>query len=175
MLGLSVVACGSDSASGPSPTASVAKTITFAMLPPGPFNRDLESGFTITPMSGNWTAQSYGNPGPAITFRGSAYLAAPTSAEVEITRGGLTFTFSAADLYSSVTRIPWEFTGYRGSVALFTVSGEEGNTFGHFVTTPNPRSTDAIDRLVIKLTQPTNTTCPTCGDNPMGLDNIVVN
>jgi hypothetical protein len=94
--------------------------------------------------------------------------------ELAVTFGGGLFTFAAVDVYSSVTPIPWEFTGYRKEAPVFTASGQQGNTFGRFVTTANPRASEFIDRLVIKLTQPVNTSCMTCNGNPMGLDNIVI-
>jgi hypothetical protein len=134
----------------------------------------LESGTAVAPVSGTWTFSGYGKPGPAVVFHGFEYMAASAAAEIEVTAGGSLFTFASVDLYSSVTRIPWEFTGFRNSVPVFTATGQQGNTFGNFVTTTNPRASDNIDRLVIKLTQPENTTCQTCARNPMGLDNIVI-
>jgi hypothetical protein len=134
-----------------------------------------EGGATVTPMSGGWTFNGYGNPGPATVFPGFGYMAGSASGEIAVTFGGGLFTFAAVDLYSSVTPIPWEFTGYRKSAPVFTATGQQGNTFGRFVTTANPRASEPIDRLVIKLTQPNNTTCATCSNNPMGLDNIVIN
>jgi hypothetical protein len=134
----------------------------------------VEGGATITPLSGGWTFNSYGNPGPATVFPGFAFNAPAASGELAVTFGGGLFTFAAVDLYSSVTPIPWEFTGYRKDVVAFTAGGQQGNTFGRFVTTANPRASESIDRLVIKLTQPVNTSCAACGSNPMGLDNIVI-
>lgn len=150
-------------------------TLTFDGLSPGAaFSGYASQGFAVQPVSGAWLVNGLGNPGPAIVFRGSEFNAPPAVAEVEVTRGGEVFAFTSVDLYSSVTRIPWEFTGYRRGVQVFTASGEQPNTFGRFVTTTNPRTGDGIDRLVIKLTQPANTTCATCGGNPMGLDNLVL-
>lgn len=133
-----------------------------------------EGSATMTPVSGGWTYNSYGNPGPATVFPGFAYMAPSATGEMAVTFGGGLFTFAAVDLYSSVTPIPWQFTGYRKGAQVFTVAGQQGNTFGRFVTTANPRASEAIDRLVITLTQPVNMSCATCSSNPMGLDNIVL-
>lgn len=144
---------------------------TFAGFGSGSYT---EGGATVTPVSGGWTFNGYGNPGPATVFPGFSYGAGTTAGELAVTFGGGLFTFATVDVYSSVTPIPWEFTGYRKQVSVFTAAGQQGNTFGRFVTTANPRASEPIDRLVIKLTQPANTTCMTCSNNPMGLDNIVI-
>ena len=133
-----------------------------------------EGGVTVTPGAGGWVLNSYGNPGPATVFPGFSFMAPSAVGELEVTFGGGLFMFAAVDVYSSVTPIPWEFTGYRKQQSVFTAAGQQPNTFGRFVTTANPRASDPIDRLVIKLTQPVNTTCMACGSNPMGLDNIVI-
>lgn len=133
-----------------------------------------EGGATVTPVAGGWTLNSYGNPGPATVFPGFSFMAPSAVGEIEVTLGGGLFMFAAVDVYSSVTPIPWEFSGSRKQLPVFTAAGQQGNTFGRFVTTANPRASDTIDRLVIKLTQPVNTTCMTCSNNPMGLDNIVI-
>ena len=143
----------------------------FAGFGAGPYT---EGGATISPMSGGWTFNGYGNPGPATVFPGFAYMAPSASGAIEVTFGGGLFTFAAVDLYSSVTPIPWGFTGYRKQAPVFAAGGQQGNTLGRFVTTANPAASEPIDRLVITLTQPVNTTCMTCSGNPMGLDNIVI-
>ena len=61
-------------------------------------------------------------------------------------------------------------TGRFKSNQVFSVSAEEGNTFGSFVTVANPNATDTIDTLVITLSKPETP----CFPNPVGLDNIVV-
>jgi hypothetical protein len=117
-----------------------------------------------------WEAlTTYGNPAPSIIFRRSA--ADPTlTAEVQITAGGSAFGFRSVDLYSSITPIPYTITGLRNSNPVFTVSDTVPNTFGNFATVLNPHSTDMIDTLLIRLTNPATPCCP----NPMGLDNIVM-
>ena len=144
---------------------------TFRGFASGPYT---EGGATVTQGAGGWTLNSYGNPGPATVFPGFSFMAPSAVGELEVTYDGGLFMFAAVDVYSSVTPIPWEFTGYRKQQLVYTAAGQQGNTFGRFVTTANPRASDAIDRLVIKLTQPVNTTCATCSNNPMGLDNIVI-
>ena len=129
-----------------------------------------QGGFTVSPASGRWIAlTTYGNPLPSIIFNRSA--AQPTiTAAVTITAGGSGFRFQSVDLYSSITTIPYVFTGRLNSNQVFSVSAEEGNTFGSFVTVANPNATDTIDTLVITLSNPETPCCP----NPVGLDNIVV-
>jgi hypothetical protein len=129
-----------------------------------------QGGFTVSPTFGNWVAlATYGNPLPSIIFNRSA--AQPTiTAAVTITAGGSGFRFQSVDLYSSITTIPYVFTGRLKSNQVFSVSAAEGNTFGSFVTVANPNATDTIDSLVIALSNPETPCCP----NPVGLDNIVV-
>ena len=129
-----------------------------------------QGGFTVSPTSGSWMVlRTYGNPLPSIIFNRSA--AQPTiTAAVTITASGSEFRFQSVDLYSSITTIPYVFTGRLKSNQVFSVSAEEGNTFGSFVTVANPNAADTIDTLVISLSNPETPCCP----NPVGLDNIVV-
>ena len=141
----------------------------------GPFAGYTQSGFDVDPLSGTWlTRTSYGEPAPFVYFEGFEYLQPSVSASLEITDGGDAFTFKSVDLYSSVTKIPWVFTGFRNGVEVFSANGEVPNTFGLFLTTANPFGSTEIDRLVIALTQPINVTCDCGALNPMGPDNIVV-
>ena len=154
------------------PVSTSPVTITFDGLSNNgsPFKSYSQGGFTVSPTSGSWTAlTTYGNPLPSIIFNRSA--AQPTiTAAVTITAGGSGFRFQSVDLYSSITTIPYVFTGRLKSNQVFSISGEEGNTFGSFVTVANPNATDTIDTLVITLSNPETPCCP----NPVGLDNIVV-
>ena len=145
-------------------------TIAFDGLKGSAFKGYSQDGFTVSPTSGRWMAlTTYGNPLPSIIFTRSA--AQPTiTAAVTITASGSEFRFQSVDLYSSITTIPYVFTGRLKSNQVFSVSAEEGNTFGSFVTVPNPNATDTIDTLVITLSNPETPCCP----NPVGLDNIVV-
>ena len=146
-------------------------------VPPDvPFDSYSQSDVLVEPLSDDWFVRTSTGTPPFVFFRGFAYLDPPTPAEVEVTAGGALFTFDAVDLYSSVTRIPWEFTGYLDSAPVFSNAGEHPNTFGTFVTIANASASVPIDRLVIRLTQPMNMSCPSCtGNNPMGLDNIALN
>lgn len=139
-----------------------------------PFSTYSESGFRIAPLTPIWTVSTtYGNPAPFILFRRSTDAAVSASIEVTATGDSL-FTFESVDVYSSVTPIPYVLTGYRNGVPVFSLVGTQPNTFGNFATVTNPDAVLPIDRLVITLTNPTTPLCPTCANNPVGLDNIVV-
>ncbi len=123
-----------------------------------------ESDITILATAGGWQARTgFGNPAPSILF--FAPVGAAATGQVEVTAGGSAFSFVSIDLYSSVTSIPYVFTGLMGSTKVFAVSGTVPNTFGNFATVANPNAGDLIDTLVIDLTNGV-------GQNSMGLDNI---
>jgi hypothetical protein len=159
-----------DAACRPIPRVRV--TIAFGALSNNgsPFTTYTESGFIVSAVSGNWEVlMTYGNPAPSIIFRRMA--SEPTiNAEVKISAGGSAFSFGSVDLYSSVTPIPFVFTGLINSNTVFTVAGQQPNTFGNFATVPNPNSTDMIDTLLIRLSNPATPCC----SNPVGFDNVVV-
>jgi hypothetical protein len=147
-----------------------AATIGFNnLVASGPVSSYSEAGFVVAATSGSWEAStSYGKPAPFIQF----LRVAPeptTTASIEVTSGGVPFRFSAVDLYSSLTPIPYVFVGLRDSLPIFTLSGTVPNTFGAFATVTSSQA-QAIDTLRITLSNPA--TC--CGGNPVGLDNIVV-
>jgi len=77
---------------------------------------------------------------------------------------------TSVDIYSSVTPIPYVFTGLLNGSPLFSVSAVQPNTVGNFVTVANPSSGVLIDTLLIELSNPA-TAC--CG-NPVGFDNVAV-
>ena len=119
-----------------------------------------ESGITVLATAGSWQARTgYGNPAPFIEFIASA------TGEVRVTAGGSAFRFVSVDLYSSVTTIPYVFTGQMGSTKMFSVSGTVPGTFGNFATVASANAGDLIDTLVIELTDGV-------AQNPMGLDNV---
>jgi hypothetical protein len=107
---------------------------------------------------------SYGAPDTSIVFYNPPF---PTG-RVEVTQGGISFRFNSIDLYSSITPIPYAFTGLLNGNTAFTTSGTVQNTFGNFANVPNPHGTDVINTLQVMLSNPH-------GPNPVGLDNIVVN
>jgi len=150
------------------PSDAVVLTFDGPTGPVSPFAAYSQDGFTVTPILGDWvTWTSYGHPAPAIVFTTSADTLGIGA--VRVSASGATFQFHAVDVYSSITPIPWEFTGFRDSSQVFAVSGQQGNTFGAFVPVDNSMA-DAIDTLTIQLTNPIVSCCP----NAMGLDNIVV-
>jgi hypothetical protein len=151
-------------------TSSVTITFDGVASNGSKFKEYSQAGYTVSSTSGKWDVlATYGNPLPSIIFNRLA--TEPTlTAEVTVTAGGATFHFSSVDLYSSITTIPHVFIGRLSSTQVFSVAGEEGNTFGSFVTVPNPNASDTIDTLVIRLSNPATPCCP----NPVGLDNIVV-
>jgi hypothetical protein len=142
-------------------------TVTFSRLTGLPYS---ESGFSVVSTLATWFSSGYGNPGPSLQFL--VANGAAVDGEVRITGGGAAFRFLSVDLYSSITQIPYVFTGISGSTTVFTVSGRQGNTFGNFVTVANPQSSVAIDTLLIRLTNTVPSIC--CGGNPMGIDNVVM-
>lgn len=147
-------------------------TINFNGLSPNrsPFTTYGQSGFTVVATSGNWlTITTFGDPAPFIQFERVSQQ--PTiSARIQVTAGGLLFTFTSVRVYSSITTIPYVFTGLLDFNPVFTVSATQPNTLGTFATVLNPNSTDLIDTLLIRLSNPETPCC----DNPVGLDNIVV-
>ena len=127
-----------------------------------------EGGFTVTPVAQSWFFAGYGRPGPSLQF--SVGANSSLDGEVRITSGGARFQFQSVDVYSSVTPIPWVFTGLLGSTTVFAVTGRQGNTFGNFVTVNSGQSSASIDTLLIRLTNTTNS----AGGNPMGIDNVIL-
>ena len=113
-----------------------------------------ESGFSVASGLGSWEVmESYGNPAPAIIFMREADEP-EFQGEVEITSNGSLFSFNSVDLYSSITPIPYTIKGFRDSELVFTLSDTVPNTFGKFKRVENPESTDAIDTLTIRLSNP---------------------
>lgn len=127
-----------------------------------------ENGFTVTPSAQSWFFSGYGVPGPSLQFLVGANSS--IDGEVRITAGGTRFQFQSVDVYSSVTPIPYVFTGLLGSTTVYSVAGRQGNTFGRFATVASGQSGTSIDTLLIRLTNTTNS----AGGNPMGIDNVIV-
>lgn len=153
-------------------TAAPATTIGFGGLAAGtPFTGYTQDGFTVAPVSGVWSVNGYGAPGPSIVFVDNQGVGGQASS-VAVTRAGEVFTFGAIDLYSSVTPIPYTLLGTLGGRTVFSASGTVPNTFGNFATVPSNDAIAAIDRLEVTLT--TVRLVPAVGSNPYGIDNIVV-
>jgi hypothetical protein len=137
-----------------------------------PFTFYTEDGFMVFPAGGEpWINNTvYGKPEPSVIFnrrRGDPELWAGMFIRTEDTAD---FTFSAVDLYSSVTPIPYRFIGYNEGMPMFDLSATMPNTFGQFVTAFNAASDVLIDLLYIELVNPFNQ----IGGNPVGFDNVVV-
>lgn len=133
-----------------------------------------EAGFTVTAISGDWSVRSdYGHPAPFIEFyvpcvqqAGTCTTpATPGTGTIQVTAGGATFRFNSVDLYASLVPIPYHITGVRHSTTAFTITNTLANTFGDFATVVNPQAAEAIDMLVISLTDAVSA---------MGVDNIVL-
>jgi hypothetical protein len=151
--------------------------LSFPRPPDVPFLSYSESGFDVFPLAADWGVRSLHGPTPPFIFFSGNANGPDLTGQIEVTAGGHLFTFSSVDLYSSTTKIPWEFAGFRDSVEVFRTTGLIGNMFGAFKNAPNPYSTDAIDYLVIGITNPMRAclSCPIGAvGNPMGIDNIVV-
>src|SRR5438874_1108768 len=167
--------CGGTSTT-PSSTGTPV-TLTFNGLTAGglPVGNYTESGFTVSANPGDWVSlTTYGNPAPFIEFfasGGNPVTGGPavTGQVAVFGTGHAPFRFQSVDLYSSVTRIPYEITGVRNDAAVFTLADTLPNTFGNFRTVVNSHAADTIDTLIIRLTN-----SPGPGSNPMGLDNIVL-
>lgn len=142
-------------------------TLDFNGVSAGRFTTFTESGFTASVSDGSWTGvTTFGNPAPFIQF-----VNPPTpDGTITVTDLGVPFSFNTVDLYSSVTPIPYTFTGLLNGNIVFRVTNTVPNTLGNFATVSNPNGTDLIDTLKISLSNP-NTSV---GSNPVGLDNVVV-
>jgi hypothetical protein len=146
-----------------------AHTITFddLLIADGsPFAAYTEAAFHVMATSGPWIVKTaFGNPAPFIEFMRAASATMTISVKGPNDR---LFTFQSADLYSSVTTIPYVFTGRKDGADVFTATGTVPNTFGSFATVSNPSSGLTIDTLVITLSN------PACCSNPVGIDNLVL-
>jgi hypothetical protein len=140
---------------------SMSLACTFDGLPAGQaLSSYTESGLTVVPTAGYWQAMS--------GFIGFSTSAGETgTGQIRVTAGGSPFMLDSVDLYSSITQIPYVFTGLMGSTTVFTATGTVPNTFGGFATVSNPYSADLVDTLLIDATNP-----PVCCDNRIGIDNI---
>lgn len=160
------ISTGGSSGTGGAPGGVVTCTFGGLLVDKETLSSYTESGITVVATAGGWQARTgYGKPSPFISFVTSAETS--SIGQMKVTDGGSAFSFVSVDLYSSVTPIPYVFTGLMGSTTVFSVSGTVPNTFGAFATVANPNAGDLIDTLVIELTNGT-----ACCDNPMGLDNV---
>jgi hypothetical protein len=135
-----------------------------------------ENGVEVRSLSGRWLwQQGYGNPAPYLGFD----LVAPDTtqaASVSVTAQNKCFRFVSIDVYSSLTPVPYIFTGFDGPTKAFEVRRTLANTYGAFDTVENPRSDAAIDRLEVTLSTTVTSLTSTPGSvvNPVGIDNIIL-
>lgn len=138
------------------------------------FRQVAEAGFKVVAGSGPWEEMAWhGAPAPAISFNRTVNEST-TGGGITVTGAG-PFLFSAVDLYSSATTIPYEIVGQRGGATIFTIRGALPKTSGQFATVSNQQTSDMIDRLTIRLKNPSASlgfVC--CGSNFVGVDNIVL-
>jgi hypothetical protein len=135
------------------------------------FTTYTEDGFTVTPGSTIWfNNRVYGAPAPSVQYWRYANDPELISG-LFFTAGGADFAFASVDLYSSVTPIPYFIRGYQDNQVVYSFSGIVPNTLGQFRTVFNPEATRLFDRLYIQIVNP-YMAIP--GNNPVGMDNIVV-
>jgi hypothetical protein len=155
-------------------TTAWATTIDFSGLPgsqDSPFTSYTESGFTVAPLSGSWlVGQNFGHPSPFVFFKHPAVGGTTTEAAITVTDADTTFSFNSIDIYSSVTPVPYVFTGLLNGQTVFTASGTVPLSYGKFTIVPNPHGKDLIDTLQVTLS--TFTKFPV--GNSVGIDNIVI-
>jgi len=168
LTSVAVCACGGSTTSPSAPAATA--TLTFDALNTNGAAVALysERGYNVSAVPGDWiSVTTYGHPAPFIEFVSKA----SEVGEVHVTaNGGAPFRFVSVDLYSSVTPIPYTISGVRNSSIQYTLSDTVPNTFGNFRTITNPHAGDVIETLTISLTNPVTFG----GQNPVGLDNIVL-
>jgi hypothetical protein len=135
-----------------------------------PFTALVESGFTISTVSGPWmSVTTYGNPQPFIQFNTSGGMTG--TGEISVTAAGAPFWLTSVDFYSSTTRIPYVMEGFLSGEQMFSAVDVIGNTFGNFARRPSPRPDLAVDLVLIRLSNPSTLVG---SSNPMGVDNIIV-
>src|SRR5262249_17348790 len=124
-------------------------------------------GFTVTAATSNWSVSTgSGRPAPSVQFTSQARAA--TAGEVIVSSGD-PFKFQSADVYSSATPVLYTITGIANGTAAFTLQNTLTTT-GSFVAVTSPKTSAAIDALVIRLTTPVTSCCA----STIGVDNIVL-
>jgi hypothetical protein len=161
------MAAGLCATAGAQPAARVRMTINFNGLKGADgsaFKSYKQHGFSVVPVQpSSWLVgqNNFGDPPPGIYYENTG-----GTNSIQVTHGGATFTFVSIDFYSSITDIPYVFTGMLKGAVVYTVSGTVPNTFGNFAKVTNPDAADAIDTLIVTETNPPE------GLNPVALDNI---
>ncbi len=140
-----------------------AVTITFDSLTGNnldPFTAVTEDGFTVTSNTGSWfEGHLAGNETPSIAATGNV-----ASVLVTLSGGGL-FTFASVDLNdgSNTRSVDYTITGFSGSQAVFSTTGDVPLEFGSPIFSP---SFLYVDSLFIELTMNNSLSA--------NIDNIVV-
>jgi len=130
-----------------------------------------EAGITVKTESGKWLVEKRGSA-PYIYFLLPRESHAEAKATILVTAGGLPFSFSSADFYSSVTTIPYILTGKMAGQTVFLQSGIVPNTFGNFasIEVEDKYKAITVDMLEIQL----STFTEYAVGNPVGINNIIL-
>ncbi len=158
----------------PSERPMGATTITFQNLAEdngSVFTRYSEHGFTVRSESGKWLVAK-GGQSPYIYFLLPRVPNSEARAKVLLTSANRAFSFSSADFYASITKIPYVLTGKMGGDTVFLQSGIVPNTYGNFATigVEDRYKNITMDRLEIELSTYTEYAL----GNPVGVSNIVL-
>ncbi|MGH6648359.1 hypothetical protein [Aquabacterium sp.] len=155
-----------DQANLPTYTSSVGSHVGGSFA--GPYT---EGGFTVTPEGGPW----YGIGNIGVPGRPNSFIyieREPYGQAVEgvarITHQGHGFNFNSLLMYSSISPVPYVFTGLLGGNVVFTDTGTLPNPEGEFVQVSNSHASDLIDTLEIRLLD----IYPDGYGNPIGISQI---
>ncbi len=125
--------------------------------------------FTVRSATSGWVVDgNFGNPAPMIEFNVPADTV--VGAAVTVTEAGKQFPLDSIDINSSVAAVNWKLVGKLKGRTLYVDKGQIPNPMGGYVTVANPNASTLVDWVEIKLTG----TRTVCCDNPVGLDNIIV-
>jgi hypothetical protein len=125
-------------------------------------------GFTVRRVKPGWTVDGdFGNPAPEIEFLVPANTA--TGKAVTVAEAAKQFSLDSIDIYSSVAAVNWEFVGSLKGQTVYKDKGQVPNPKGGFATVSNPDASTLVDSVEIRLAG-----VKVAVDNPVGLDNIVV-
>jgi hypothetical protein len=125
-------------------------------------------GFTVRRVKPGWMVDgTFGNPAPEIEFLVPANKVVGKA--VTVTEGSRSFALDSIDIYSSVTAVNWEMVGTLKGQTLYKDNGQIPNPMGGFTTVDNPDASTLVDSVQITLTG-----VKSGAENPIGLDNIIV-
>ncbi|HEX3665661.1 MAG TPA: hypothetical protein VHU23_10560 [Rhizomicrobium sp.] len=125
-------------------------------------------GFTVRRVKPGWTVDGvFGNPAPEIEFLVPANTV--VSKAVTVTEAGKEFSLDSIDIYSSVAAVDWQLVGSLKGQTVYKDKGQIPNPMDGFATVDNPDASALVDSIKITLSG-----VKVAADNPVGLDNIVV-